>query len=168
VTRDQTKALYARLEPRDPPALVRAVLRDELVVVRAGDAVVVDVPDLLGLLGEFAIVPASLDDATRVADALDVALASELGHFEVVSSGVPHDDHVVHDPLLVVAVGGDTEHVAWRLADGVLHVDAQSLDFGLGRGRAWRDGRWSQRYVLSELLRGVVPSSVLLAEADLD
>jgi hypothetical protein len=168
VTRDQTKALYARLEPRDPPALVRAVLRDDLVVVRAGDAVVVDAPDLLGLLGEFAIVPVSLDDATRVADALEVALASELGHFEVVSTGVPHDDHVVHDPLLVAAVGGEAQHVAWRLADGVLHVDTQSLDFGLGRGRAWRDGRWSQRYVLSELLRGVVPSSVLLAETDLD
>ncbi|HEY0871217.1 MAG TPA: hypothetical protein VGD55_12525 [Acidothermaceae bacterium] len=168
VTRDQTRALYARLEPRDAPALVRAVLRNELAVVRAGDAVVVDAPDLLGLLGEFAIVPASLDDATRVADALDVALASELGRFEVASTGVPHDDHVVHDPLLVVAVGGETQRVAWRLADGVLHVDAQSLDFGLGRGRAWRDGQWSRRYVLSELLRGAVPSSVLLAEADLD
>jgi hypothetical protein len=168
VSRDQTKALYARLEPRDPPVSVRAVRGGELVVVRAGDAVVVDAPDLLALLGEFAVVPASLDDATRVADVLDVALASELGRFEVASIGVAHDDHVVHDPLQVIDVSGQSQRVAWRFADGVLHVDAQSLDFGLGRGRAWRDRRWSQRYVLSELLRGVVPSSVLLAEADLD
>jgi hypothetical protein len=168
VTRDQTKALYARLEPRDAPGSVRAVRRGELVVVRAGDAVVVDAPDLLALLGEFAVVPASLDNATRVADALDVALASELGRFEVASTGVAHDDHVLHDPLQVIDVSGQSQRVAWRLADGVLHVDAQSLDFGLGRGRAWRDRRWSQRYLLSELLRGAVPSSVLLAEADLD
>jgi hypothetical protein len=168
VSRDQTKALYARLEPRDPPMSVRAVRGGELVVVRAGDAVVVDAPDLLALLGEFAVVPASLDDATRVADVLDVALASELGRFEVASIGAAHDDHVLHDPLQVIDVSGQSQRVAWRFADGVLHVDAQSLDFGLGRGRAWRDGRWSQRYLLSELLRGVVPSSVLLAEADLD
>jgi hypothetical protein len=168
VTRAQTKALYARLDPREPPAWVRAVHRGELVVVRAGDAVVVDAPDLLALLGEFAVVPVSLDDATRVADVLDVALASELGRFEVVSTGTPSDDHVVHDPLQVADVSGRAQQVAWRFADGVLHVDAQSLDFGLGRGRVWRDGRWSQRYVLTELLRGVVPSSLLLAEADLD
>jgi hypothetical protein len=42
------------------------------------------------------------------------------------------------------------------------------LEFGLGRGRAWRDGQWAQRYLATELLRGAVPSSVLLAEADLD
>ena len=147
---------------------MRALLRGELVVVRVGDAVVVDAPDLLALLGQFAVVPASIDDATRVADFLDVALASELGRFEVVSTGTSNDDHIVHDSLQVVDVSGQSQQVAWRFVDGVLHVDAQSLDFGLGRGRAWRDRRWSQRYVLTELLRGVVPSSLLLAEADLD
>jgi hypothetical protein len=168
VNREQVKALYAHLEPRDAPASVRALRGGELVVVVPGDAVVVDAPDLLALLGNLAVVPTSLRDATRVADALDVALASELGRFAVVSNGRPDNDHVVHDLLLVEDVTGKAQQVTWRLVDGVLHVDAGALEFGLGRGRAWRDGQWSQRYLATELLRGVVPSSLLLAEADLD
>ena len=167
-TREQVKALYAHLEPRDAPTAVRALRDGGLVVVAPGDAVVVDAPDLLALLGNLAVVPASLRDATRVADALDVALASELGRFVVASVGRPDGDHIVHERLLVHDVNGTQQHVAWRLVDGVLHVDAGALEFGLGRGRAWRDGQWSQRYSATELLRGVVPSSLLLAEADLD
>jgi hypothetical protein len=168
VTREQVKALYARLEPRDAPAAVRALRGAELVVVAAADAVVVDLPELLPLLGNFAIVPASLSDATRVADALNVALASELGGFALVSEGRADDDHVVHDSLMVEDVEGDARQVAWRFVDGELHVDANALEFGLGRGRAWRDGQWSQRYLETELLRGGAASSLLLAEADLD
>ncbi|HZV27487.1 MAG TPA: hypothetical protein VFG00_14520, partial [Acidothermaceae bacterium] len=168
VTREQVKALYAQIEPRDAPASVRALRHGELVVAPQSDAVVVDAPDLLALLGNLAVVPASLRDASRVADALDVALASELGGFAVVSSGRADDDHVVHERLLVADVNGEPQQVAWRLVDGALHVDAGALEFGLGRGRAWRDGQWSQRYLVTELLRGVVPSSLLLAEADLD
>lgn len=168
VTRGQVKALYARLEPRDAPASVRALSGGELVVVAPGDAVVVDAPDLLALLGNLAVVPASLRDASRVADALDVALASELGRCAVASVGRPDGDHIVHDRLLVHDVNGAEQHVSWRLLDGVLHVDAGALQFGLGRGRAWRDGQWPERYLATELLRGVVPSSLLLAEADLD
>ncbi len=147
---------------------MRAVRDGELVVVAGDDAAVIDLPELLPLLGNFAVVPASLSDATRVADALNVALASELGGFALVSEGRPDKDHVVHDQLLVEDVNGDPQRVAWRVVDGVLHVDAGALEFGLGRGRAWRDGQWSQRYLATELLRGVVPSSLLLAEADLD
>jgi len=168
VTREQVKSLYGQLEPRDAPASVRALLRGELVAVAASDAVVVDAPDLLALLGNLAVVPVSIRDATRVADALDVSLASELGRFAVVSDGRSDNDHVVHDRLLVEDVNGEAQQVAWRLVDGVLHVDAGALEFGLGRGRAWRDGQWSQRYLATELLRGAVPSSALLAEADLD
>jgi hypothetical protein len=168
VTREQVKALYARLEPRDAPAAVRAVRGTELVVVPADDAVVVDLPELLPLLGNLAVVPASLGDAARVADALNVALASELGGFALVSEGRPDSDYVMHDRLMVEDVNGDAQRVAWRFVDGELHVDAGALEFGLGRGRAWRDGRWAQRYLATELLRGVVPSSLLLAEADLD
>jgi hypothetical protein len=168
VSRAQAKALYARIEPRDAPAFVRAIRDGELVVVAAGDAALVDAPDLLPLLGDVAVVPASLGDASRVADLLDVVLASELGAFEVVSVGRPFSDHVVHEPLLVNDVRGMAQPVAWRLVSGELHVDAASLEFGLGRGRAWRDAEWSQRYMGTELLRGVLPSSLLLAEADLD
>jgi len=168
VGRQQAKALYARIEPGDPPAFVRAIRDGELVVVAAGEAAVVDAPDLVALLGDVAVLPVSLGDATRAADVLDVALASELGAFEVVSAGRPVDDYVVHSPLLVNDVRGVAQPVAWRLVSGALHVDASSLEFGLGRGRAWRDGQWSQRYLGTELLRGVLPSSLLLAEADLD
>jgi len=168
VGREQTKALYARISPRDAPVFVRALRDGELVVVRAGDAAVVDAPDLLALLGEIAVVPASLSDASRVADALDVELASELAAFEVVSAGRLVDDYVLHSPLLVNDARGVAQPVAWRLVSGELHVDASSLEFGLGRGRAWRDGRWAQRYLGTELLRGVLPPSLLLAEADLD
>jgi len=168
VDRAQVKALYARIEPRDAPANVRAIRDGEMVVVAASEAAVVDAPDLLPLLGDVAVVPASLDDAMRVADVLDVALASELGAFEVVSAGRPVDDYVVHSPLVVNDVRGVAQPVAWRFVSGELHVDAASLEFGLGRGRAWRAGQWSQRYLGTELLRGVLPSSLLLAEADLD
>ncbi len=168
VTREQVKALYARLEPRDAPALVRAIRGTELVVVAGEDAAVVDLPELLPLLGNYAVIPVALSDAMRVADVLNVALASELGGFALVSDGRAEGDHFVHDQLLVEDVDGDPHQVAWRFVDGELHVDASALEFGLGRGRAWRDGRWSQRYLETELLRGVVPSSLLLAEADLD
>jgi hypothetical protein len=168
VTREQVKALYASVDPREAPGSVRAVRGTELVVVAGGDAVVVDAPDLLPLVGDYAVVPASVRHAVKVADALDVALASELGVFEVVSTGTRAGDHVVHAPLLVRDVRGEAQPVPWRFVDGVLHVDAQALDFGLGRGRAWRDGAWAGRYLGTELLRGVLSSSLLLAEADLD
>ncbi len=160
--------MYARLAPRDAVMAVRAVRGDELVVVDAADAVIVDAPDLLPLLGDLAVVPVALGDASRVADALDISLASERAAFEVLSTGVEHGDYVLHEMLSVRDVDGQAQQVSWRLVDGVLHVDAGALDFGLGRGRAWRDGQWGRRYVETELLRGVVSSSVLLAEADLD
>ncbi len=158
VSREQVKALYAQLELRDAPALVRAIRGTELVVVAGEDAAVVDLPELLPLLGNYAVVPASLSDATRVADALNVPLASELGGFALVSEGRAEGDHFVHDPLLVEDVDGGAQQVAWRFVDGELHVDAGALEFGLGRGRAWRDGQWSQRYLETELAarRGAV------------
>ena len=168
VTRAQVRAIYAQVEPSRPPANVRAVLRDELVVVPAADAVVVDLPDLLPLLGNLAVVPASLADAERVADVLDLALASELGAFEVVSHGHPGDDYVEHAALMVSDVDGAIRRVPWRLVEDVLHVDAESLAFGLGRGRAWRKGQWAQRHLETELVQDPDRAAVLLAEADLD
>jgi hypothetical protein len=168
VTREQVRALYSRVVPPHPPAAVRAVRAGELVVVAADHAVVVDQPDLLPLLGNLAVVPAALRDAEAVADALDVALAGELGEFAVVSSGVAREDHVVHTPLMVADVDGVARQVPWRLADDVLHVDASAYAFGLGRGRAWRSGRWERRHLETELVRDPASASALLAEADLD
>lgn len=168
LARDQVRAIYARVEPNQPPHDVRAVRQGELVVVPADDAVVVDQPDLLPLLGKFAVVPAALSSAERVADALDLALASEVGSFAVVSSGRVHGDHVVHEPLLVENVDGEPTNVAWRLVEGELHVDADLLAYGLGRGRSWRDGDWSRRHLETELVRDAANAALLLAEADLD
>ena len=168
VDRAQAKALYTRIAPHDAVLAVRAVRHGDVVVVDAADAVIVDAPDLLPLLGDLAIVPAAISDASRVADALDISLASERASFEVLSNGVAHDDHMLHEALLVRDVDGQPQQVSWRFVDGVLHVDTAAAEFGLGRGRAWRDGQWGRRYVETELLRGVVSPSVLLAETDLD
>lgn len=168
LARDQVRAIYARVDPSRPPRDVRAVREGELVVVPADDAVVVDRPDLLPLLKNFAVVAASLSGAERVADSLDLALASELGAFAVVSSGEARGDYVVHAPLLVENVDGEPANVAWRLIDDVLHVDANLLAYGLGRGRAWRAGDWARRHLETELVRDAGNAVLLLAEADLD
>lgn len=168
VTRDQTRSLYATVEPKNPPETVRAVVADTLIVVRAEDAVIVDQPDLLRLLGNLGVVPAPLGDAFRVADLLDIALATELGEFSVISTGESRGDHVVHSPLLVADVDGVATNVAWRLVGDVLHVDGAQLAFGLGRGRAWRAGDWSRRHLETELIRDPDNALTLLAEGDLD
>ncbi len=168
VTRAQVCALYARVEPREPPASLRAVRDGRLVVVAAQEAVIVDAPDLLPLLGNYGVVPASLSDAVRLADLLDLPLATELGGFAVLSTGEARGDHVVHERLLVADVDGTPQHVAWRLRDGELHVDAHMHEFGSGRGLAWRDGDWSRRHLETELLRSPELATLLQAEADLD
>lgn len=166
--RAQVRALYGLARPRQRPAKVRALRGGALVVVDAADAVVVDQPDLLFLLGKSAVLPASLENALDVADALDLALATELAEFPVLSEGVARDDHVVHQRLLVADVDGNPTNVRWRLADGVLHVDASAVAFGLGRGRAWRTGDWRSRHLLTELLTHPDEIAILAAEADLD
>jgi hypothetical protein len=93
-------------------------------------------------------VAASLTGA--LADALDLGLASELAGFEVRSAGRRVDDAIVHDSLLVGDAAGRPREVAWRLVGGELHVHAGQLGLGLGRGRAWRDGRWGDRHRLTE------------------
>ena len=168
VGRAQVKALYAVARPHRPPARVRALRDGELVVVDASDAVVVDQPDLLPLLGNVSVVPASLDNSVEVADALDLALASELSDFRVLSEGVAGDGHVVHQELLVANVDGRSTNVPWRYVDGVLNVDASSIALGLGRGRAWRTGDWRSRQLLTELIARPDQAVFLAAEADLD
>jgi len=168
IGRAQLRALYAVARPNEPPARVRVVRDGAVVVVDAADAVVVDQPDLLPLLGILGVLPASLDDVSRVADALDLPLASELADFAVMSEGTPRDDHVVHAKLLVADVEGRPTHVRWRCIEGTLHVDASALAFGLGRGRAWRTGDWRSRHLLTALLANPDEAGLLADEADLD
>jgi hypothetical protein len=170
VTRTQLRALDGWLadQPVDPPERVRAVRDGDVVVVDAVDAVIVDAPDLLPLLADLAVVPVTTARAARLAERLDLPLASGLAEFAVVSEGSLLDDAVVHDVLRVVDVDGRHREVAWRLVEGTLHVDARRLSWGLGRGRAWRDGEWSQRHRRSEALNQPEMGMMRDSEDDLD
>jgi hypothetical protein len=152
----------------EPPSRVRAVRDGEVVVVDATDAVIADAPDLLPLLGNRAVVPVAVSSAADLAERLDLPLASELADYPVVSIGQPDDDAIVHDGLLVRDADGEEREVGWRLVAGVLHVDRDSYPAGLGRGRAWRDGQWTQRHRRTEALADLVGGRILDDEDDLD
>jgi hypothetical protein len=171
VSREELRAWGGWLAAADPgkvPSRVRAVRTGEVVVVDAADAVVVDAPDLLPLLGNRAVVPVAASAAADLADRLDLPLASELGTYAVVSTGVPEADAILHAGLRVRDADGDERAVGWRLVDGALHVDRDRYAVGLGRGRAWRDGEWSQRHRLTEALADLVGGRIMEDEDDLD
>lgn len=160
VTRVQLRALHAhvaRLAPvGEPPLTVRGVgPGGGLVVVPAADAVVVDRPDLLPLLGSRVVVPVAASLAAGLARLLDVPPASSLGDFTVVGE----------DPLLVLDADGRPTPVPWRITpDGVVHATTPE---GRGRALAWRDGRWRDRLGEVERLRDPAAAVLLDAEDDL-
>jgi hypothetical protein len=170
VGRRQLRALNAWLAGQElaPPDRVRAVRGTEVVVVAAADAVIVDAPDLLPLLGDLALVPVAVDQAAALADRLDLPLASELGDFPVTSAGTVDGDSVAHEGLRVADVDGIEQAVAWRFVDDKIHVDAGQRAVGLGRGRAWRDGEWDQRHRLTEALNHPSVGTLTDDEDDLD
>jgi hypothetical protein len=155
-----------------PPSLVRAVRGGVVEVVRSTDAVVVDAPDLLSLIGRRAIVPVPITLAADLAEILAVPLATDLPAQENASTGEqvddPAGDYVRHEPLLVPDIEGNPQRVAWRVQGGVVHVDAERLAFGLGRGRAWLAGDWRRRHLLTALLANPDDDAELQAEAELD
>jgi hypothetical protein len=150
------------------PGRVRAVRDGRVDVVDAREAVIVDAPDLLPLLGSLAVVPIALPNAASLAETLDLSLASELADYAVRSEGKVVDDAVIHDVLCVADVDGAEREVAWRLVDGTLHVDGGQLAVGLGRGRAWRDGVWSRRHRRTEVLTNPGAGMMRDSEDDLD
>lgn len=177
VGREQLHGLWTALSDVDPSAVsppdrIRAVRGDTVVVADADDTVVVDTPDALALLGDCALVLTGWDRAGRLADLLDLPLASEEVTGSVDGSGTPRPvpdpvrlsdgpaDYVAHDRL---TVGGTP--VPWRWADGVLHAATPD---GLARGVAWAAGRWADRHLLAALLRHPEAAPILRAEADLD
>jgi hypothetical protein len=171
VTRSQLRAWNAWLAGTSPgpaPTRLRAVRAGEVIVVDADQAVVVDAPDLLPLLGDRAVVPVAAGAAADLADRLDLPLAGELADFDVVSTGATEGDVVVHDRLEVRDADGVVREVAWRLVDDVLHVDRRRYPYGLGRGRAWRDGEWPQRHRRTEALTDLVGGRITDDEDDLD
>jgi len=164
VGRQQLRAVHAALAEAapdvEPPSHVRAVVDGRLEVVPAQDAVVVDRPDLLTRVAPYAVLPVPLAQARRLAEVLDVALASEVvpaarlagaaRPWEEVRAGVP-GSLVRHDRLRVPDAGGTLVEVDWVVDGDVDHVAGLH---GTARALAWRLGRWDQRHALLAWLRG--------------
>jgi hypothetical protein len=195
VSRDQLRAIWAALadshQPAGddpaaeralpkPPDRVRALVDDDIEVVPAADALVLDDPALLPLLAGQPLVIVPYELAADLAELLDLPLAGEEIEAGVASTGVRRPvpevvrrlvpdapaHYVEHDPLIVA---GRT--VPWWCegdAD-VVHVGAgDDAIFGLARGLAWAGGRWSDRLLIEAALRTPDAIAVLLAEADLE
>jgi hypothetical protein len=178
VTRPQLRALWAALGTAQaevtPPDWVRAVRGTEVVVAGADDALVLDAPDLWPLAASRPLILAPHDLALRLADLLDLPLASEEIAGTVESPGErrpvpeivadllpdapPH--YYAHDKLLVDGVA-----VPWRVRDGEVHA-ATPAD--LARALAWAAGQWPLRHLLAALLTSPDDAARLLADADLD
>lgn len=175
IDRGQLRAVYAALAAGevfvDPPLLVRAVLDGAVQVVPAGDAVVVDRPDLLARITPYAVVPVPLAFSQALADVLDLALASE-----VVPAVMLPDDGCLpwdrvrpgavgrlrrHEDLSVTDAGGNPVNVDWVRCGEVDHVRGVE---GTARALAWRLGAWERRHELLAALRGNLGA----ADADLD
>jgi hypothetical protein len=178
VTRPQLRALWAALAAADPdaapPDRVRAVRGDAVVVADAADVLVLDAPDLWPLAAGRPLVLAPWDQAPRLADLLDLPLASEelAGPVEsepvtrevpavvaTVLAGAPAT-YLAHDRLLVGGIA-----VPWRYAGGAVHAASPE---GLACGLAWATRQWPARHLLAALLRDPGAAARLRAEADLD
>ncbi|MGH3247329.1 MAG: hypothetical protein ACRDOI_14130, partial [Trebonia sp.] len=182
VTRPQLRALWSALAtadgvaPRDitPPDRVRAIAGDKITVADAADVLILDVPDRWPLVAGRPLLLAPYRHASRLADLLDLPLASEEvpGVIESVGERRPVPDIVLdvlpgapvtyreHDSL--TADGAD---LPWRYADGEVH--AATVE-GLAHGLAWAAGQWQARHLLSALLISPEETARLLTEADLD
>ncbi|MCW2598852.1 MAG: uncharacterized protein JWM02_681 [Frankiales bacterium] len=169
LTREQVRQLHAHLASLHDlplPDRVRAVVEGELAVVPAEDAVVVDRPDLLARVAPYAVVPVPLALAPSLAEALDLALASELLDTPVLQgSPQPWVDapggYVEHERLEAPTVGGEVVRVVWVAVGSVDHVVGAE---GKARALAYRLGDWSMRHTLVARFRGDTDQ----AESDLD
>jgi hypothetical protein len=180
VTRPQLRALWLALatamipEGVTPPDRVRAVHGDKITVADANDVLILDAPDLWPLVADQPLVPVPYRHAPRVADLLDVPLASEdvpgiveqAGERRPVPDIVPDvlpgapDTYQEHDSLTV-----DGTDLPWRYSGGEVH--AATVE-GLAHGLAWAAGRWQDRHLLAALLISPEETARLLAESDLD
>ena len=208
VARHQLRALYGlacaalagHLDAAEIPVIesVRGVVRStEVRAVPPTNAVLIDRPDLLGLVGNRAVVPVSLAMALDAADVLDVSLASELAGYPVRSraarserwSQLPGfaavleriglvDDpaaatvsraaYEVHEQLLCDDADGAPTAVAWRLVEGAAMISGDQLVHGASRALATLLGCWPMRNAIAAMLAYPERSGELLAEAELD
>jgi hypothetical protein len=155
-----------------PPASVRALIGGRPSVAEAADVAVIDAPDLIPLLGDRPGIPVPPGTAERLADLLDLSLASELVAGEVTSEGerqpVPDlirvlvpgvpETYVEHEELVL----DDEVETDWRVLDGDVH--AATFD-GLARALAWAAGRWDRRHLIAALLAEPERAVELAAES---
>ena len=181
VSRPQLRALWAALaaaglgpEEITPPDQIRSVRGAEIVVANADDVLVLDVPDLWPLVADQALVLAPHPLAERLADLLDLPLASEEvpGVIDTAGEQRPVPDIVravlpaappsyqAHDKLVV-----DGVEMSWRYRDDEIHAATAA---GLACGLAWASGQWQARHLLTALLTAPGETAGLLADADLD
>ena len=140
----------------------------------ADDVLVLDAPDLWPLLADQPLVLAPYELAGRLADLLDLPLASEeiAGHARrrrraprvppIVAAVLPDAPahYQAHDKLTV-----DGIELPWRYLDGEIHAATPA---GLGCALAWRAGQWPLRHLLTALLTDPDGADRVLADADLD
>jgi hypothetical protein len=182
VSRPQLRALWAALATADalapdavtPADWVRAVRGGQVVLAAADDVLVLDAPDLWPLLADEPLVLAPYRLAARLADLLDLPLASEeiAGSLDapgqrrpvpsIVRAVVPDvpSHYQAHDKLTV-----DGIELPWRCLGGEIHAASPA---GLGCALAWRAGRWPLRHLLTALLADPDGADRVLADADLD
>jgi hypothetical protein len=181
VTRPQLRALWSALAtagvtPEDiaPPDRVRAVHGDKILVADAADVLILDAPDLWPLVADQPLITVPYVHASRLADLLDLPLASEEVAGAVESAGQLGPVPDIVPDLLPEAPATYREHdrltvdgtdVPWRYTGGELH--AATVE-GLADGLAWAAGRWQDRHLLAALLMSPADAARLLAEADLD
>jgi hypothetical protein len=184
VSRPQLRALWAALATTDSLAedprfdRVRAVRGAEVVLADPDDVLVLDAPDLWPLLADQPLVLAPYPLAARLADLLDLPLASEeiAGSLDsgsldaaerravppIVATVLPDapSHYLAHDKLTV-----DGIELPWRYLDGEIHAATPP---GLGCALAWRAGQWTLRHLLTALLADPDGADRVLADADLD
>ncbi|MGW1165550.1 sacsin N-terminal ATP-binding-like domain-containing protein [Streptomyces sp. NPDC002550] len=161
----QLHGLYGAVAELDPeqvtlPDDLRAVVDGRVEVVDAGEAVVVDSPDLLPFTSGVPLLPVRPARAAELAELFQVRRLSESVTGEVHSEGTEHEvpepvrvllgprtpeTYVEHEELVV-----DGVEIDWRLTDdGVLH--AATLE-GVAAGLAWAAGQWPRRFEVAALL----------------
>jgi hypothetical protein len=182
VTRSQLRDLWSALAAADtvspdditPPDRVRAVAGGKVTVADAADTLVLDSPDLWPLLAGQPLILVPGPHAARLADLLDLPLASEEVPGVIESAGEPRRVPGVLLDALPGAPAAYTEHdrllvdgadVPWRYTGGELH--AATVE-GLAHGLAWAAGQWQARHLLDALLTSPDETERLLTEADLD
>ncbi len=153
---------------------MRAIVDGEVEVVDAGDALVLDSPDLLPLLQGQPLVIVAQGRDTRLAELLDLPLAGDETPGDIEQEGdkrpVPDAvravlpdapaDYLAHDRLIV-----DGQDVPWWTRDGEIHASGVN---GLARALAWSTGNWTERLLIEAVLRDPEDLPILLAEADLE